>query len=112
MFQLENGVKVLLVDDKNQTSSGHEDAIAQASIVMNVGSFNDPPHRQGLAHFVEHMVFMGSKKYKVPDAYSKHMAANGGYANAYTEFEITNFQFQVQYSALEKALDMAANNLA
>ena len=58
---------------------------------MNVGSFNDPPHRQGLAHFVEHMVFMGSKKYKVPDGYSKLMAENGGYANAYTEFEITNF---------------------
>ena len=40
------------------------------------------------------------------------MAANGGYCNAYTEFELTNFQLQVQYSALEKALDMCANNLA
>ena len=40
------------------------------------------------------------------------MSSNGGYCNAYTEFEITNYQFQVQYSALEKALDMAANNFA
>ena len=38
------------------------------------------------------------------------MSSHGGYCNAYTEFEITNYQFQVQYSALEKALDMAANN--
>ena len=63
-----------------------------------------------MAHFMEHMIFMGSKKYKNVDAYSQHMASHGGYCNAYTEFEITNYQFQVQYSALEKALDMAANN--
>ena len=40
------------------------------------------------------------------------MASNGGYCNAYTEFELTNFQFVVQYSGLEKALDMCANNFA
>ena len=55
---------------------------------------------------------MGSKKYRHPQAYSDHMASNGGYCNAYTEFELTNYQFSVQYSALEKAIDMAANNLA
>ena len=77
---------------------------------MNVGSLNDPPHRQGMAHLLEHMIFMGSKKFKESDSYSKYMSSHGGYCNAYTEFEITNFQFQVQYSALEKALDMAANN--
>ena len=65
-----------------------------------------------MAHFLEHMIFMGSKKFKESDAYSGHMASHGGSCNAYTEFEITNYQFQVQYSALEKALDMAANNFA
>ena len=93
MFQLDNGVRVLLVDDKNSSSPDYGDPIAQASIVMNVGSLNDPPHRQGLAHFVEHMVFMGSEKYSEKGSYSDHMASNGGYANAYTEFELTNFQF-------------------
>ena len=79
---------------------------------MNVGSYNDPPHRQGMAHFLEHMIFMGSQKYKEEAAYSEHVSANGGYCNAYTEFELTNFQFNVQYSGLQKALDMAANNFA
>ena len=60
---------------------------------MNAGSYNDPPHRPGLAHFLEHMIFMGSSKYKEENAYNDHMAANGGYCNAYTEFELTNFQF-------------------
>ena len=86
--------------------------MAYASIVVNAGSYNDPPHRQGLAHFLEHMIFMGSQKYQSESAYSDHFASNGGYCNAYTEFEITNFQFQVQYSGLETALDMLANNFA
>ena len=95
-FELNNGVKVLLIDDKNQTSgSDSGDYMAQASIVMNAGSFNDPPHRQGLAHFLEHMIFLGSTKYPDPKAYSDHMASNGGSCNAYTEFELSNYQFSV-----------------
>lgn len=39
------------------------------------------------------------------------MAANGGYANAYTEFEWTNFHFEVMYSGLEVALDRMASQL-
>jgi len=82
--------------------------MAYASIAVNAGSFNDPKDRQGLAHFLEHMIFMGSEKFPQEDAYSEHISKNGGTCNAYTEFEWTNYQFQVTYSGLEKALDMAA----
>ena len=75
---------------------------------MNVGSLNDPPHRQGLAHFLEHMIFMGSEKYPEESAYSDLISSNGGYNNAWTEYEYTNYQFQVDYTALEKTLDMKA----
>ena len=74
--------------------------MAYASVVVNAGSYNDPPNRQGLSHLLEHMIFMGSNKYKSESAYSNHMASNGGECNAYTEFELTNFQFKVQYSGL------------
>ena len=57
---MENKIKVLLVQDNNQASASKGDAIAQVSIVFNVGSYNDPPDHQGFAHFMEHMVFMGS----------------------------------------------------
>ena len=86
--------------------------MAYCSLAMNVGCFNDPPERQGLAHFLEHMIFMGSTKYPEEDAYGSHMAKSGGYCNAYTEFEWTNFQFQCTYSGLKDSLDMAANNFA
>lgn len=91
MFMLDNGVRVLLIDDKIQSSDDHGDPIAYASIVMNAGSLNDPPHRQGMAHFLEHMIFMGSKKYADKSAYNQHMTSHGGYCNAFTEFEITNY---------------------
>ena len=80
--------------------------MAYCSFAVNVGSYNDPAHRQGLAHFLEHMIFMGSDKYPEESAFSDHISSNGGYSNAYTEYEYTNYQFQVNYKALQKALDM------
>ena len=77
---------------------------------MNVGSLNDPDHRMGMAHFLEHMIFMGSEKYPDENSYSDHINGNGGYWNAYTEMEWTNFFLEINYSNLEKALDMMASN--
>ena len=82
--------------------------MAYCSFAMNVGSHNDPTHRQGLAHFLEHMIFMGSEKYPEESAFSDLISSNGGYSNAFTEYEYTNYQFQVNYKALQKALDMKA----
>ena len=86
--------------------------MAYCSLAVNAGSFNDPPHRPGLAHFLEHMIFMGSEKYPEESSYGDWMASNGGYCNAYTEFEWTNYQFQVVYSGLQSAVDRMASNFA
>ena len=86
--------------------------MAYCSVAVNAGSFNDPSQRQGLAHFMEHMLFMGSEKYPEENCYNDHLGAFGGFGNAYTEFEWTNYQFQVNYSGLKLAIDMLANNLA
>jgi nardilysin len=86
--------------------------MAYVSIAVNVGSFNDPPQRQGLAHFLEHMIFMGSEKYPDENAFSDFVTAHGGYSNAFTEFEYTNYQFKVDYQGLQKALDLQAHLFA
>ena len=85
--------------------------MAYVSLAVNAGSFNDPQGGYGMAHFLEHMVFLGSEKYQNPSEYSDHIAANGGYVNAYTEFEWTNFYFEIAYSGLEVALDMMASQM-
>ena len=110
-FTLPNQVKVFLIQDNNQKELTDCDAMAYVSVVMNVGSFNDPKHRYGLAHFTEHMLFMGSDKYPDEGAFSDFCTANGGYCNAYTSFESTNYQFQIKYSGLREALDMFADAL-
>ena len=78
-------------------------------MAVNVGSFNDPKGGYGMSHFLEHMCFLSSEKYPKAGEYSDHIAANGGYSNAYTEFEWTNFYFEVSYSGLQVALDMMAS---
>ena len=103
-----NKLQVLLIENNNKPESQGE-AIAFASLAVNAGSFNDPEGGYGMAHFLEHMVFLGSKKYPKAGAYSEHMAAHGGYSNAYTDFEWTNFHFEVTYGGLQVALDMMAS---
>ena len=90
-FTLANGLRVLLIQDNNQKQLQTTSKMAFVSVAVNVGSFNDPPHRQGLAHFLEHMIFMGSDKYPKENEFSDHISANGGSSNAYTEFEYTNY---------------------
>lgn len=65
--------------------------MAAVSLAVNVGCFNDPHSRQGIAHFLEHMIFMGSSKYEDENEFSNFIAAHGGYTNAYTEWEYTNY---------------------
>ena len=40
---------------------------------------------QGLSHYLEHMLFMGSEKYPDENEYDSFLAKNGGSSNAYTE---------------------------
>jgi secreted Zn-dependent insulinase-like peptidase len=46
---------------------------------VNVGSFQDPVDIPGLAHFLEHMLFLGTEKYPDEAAYNKFVESHGGY---------------------------------
>jgi len=59
----------------------------------------------GLAHFLEHMLFMGTEKYPEENDYSKFLAENGGSSNAYTSSDHTNYYFDVSPKELNGALD-------
>ena len=112
LFTLENGIQVLLIQDNNAKTIGVVDqdlAMAYCSLVVNAGSFNNPSNRHGLAHFLEHMVFMGSEKYPDPSSYPEHIGTYGGFSNAYTQFECTTYTFNVTYGGLEKTLDYLAS---
>lgn len=101
VLTLSNQLRVVLIFDPNATQ-------AAAAIDVNAGSLNDPVGVEGLAHFCEHMLFLGTKKYPDKSEYSNFLSANGGYDNAYTSLENTNYYFAVNLDALEEALDRFA----
>ncbi len=63
-----------------------EDGLRKAAtaLLVNVGSYHDPPHLQGLAHFLEHMLFLGTELYPQENAYDAFLSKMGGDDNAYT----------------------------
>ncbi|MEA3290761.1 MAG: insulinase family protein, partial [Pseudomonadota bacterium] len=95
---LDNGLKVLLVSDPEADK-------AAASVDIHTGSGRDPDDRKGLAHFLEHMLFLGTAKYPEAGEYQAFIQAHGGGNNAYTSFDHTNYYFDVSPEYLEPALD-------
>ncbi len=100
-LELENGLKVTLIHDATTDS-------AAASMDVAIGSGSDPEGRAGLAHFLEHMLFLGTEKYPDADQYSRFIREHGGSNNAYTSFSNTNYFFSVESAYLEPALDLFA----
>uniref|UniRef100_A0A8C7DCC1 Nardilysin b (N-arginine dibasic convertase) n=1 Tax=Oncorhynchus kisutch TaxID=8019 RepID=A0A8C7DCC1_ONCKI len=76
-----------------------------AALCISVGSFSDPEDLPGLAHFLEHMVFMGSEKYPAENGFDAFLKKHGGSDNASTDCERTIFQFDVQRKYFREALD-------
>nr|GMD41759.1 insulin-degrading enzyme-like 1, peroxisomal [Ipomoea batatas] len=72
---------------------------------VSVGSFSDPKDLEGLAHFLEHMLFFASEKYPLENSYSNFISEHGGSTNAFTSSEHTNFYFDVNNDGFEEALD-------
>ena len=97
-FTLDNGMRVLLVSDAKFNKSG-------AALVVNTGQIDDPRETEGLAHFLEHMLFLGTEKYPEVTEYGNYIKSNGGYNNAYTSTDHTNYQLEVRHAAFEGALD-------
>jgi insulysin len=79
-----------------------------ASLDVKVGVSLDPKPLYGTAHFLEHMLFMGTKKYPKENEYSAFMQNNAGRKNAFTSLTNTNYFFDVSNHAFEEGLDRFA----
>lgn len=85
-------------------SKGSAQKKAAAAMCVGIGSFADPNEAQGLAHFLEHMLFMGSTDFPDENEYDSYLSKHGGSSNAYTETEHTCYHFEVKREFLEGAL--------
>lgn len=95
---LENGLQAYLVSDPLVDKSS-------AALTVKTGSWEDPAEHPGIAHFLEHMLFLGNKKYPHESEYDKFLTEHGGHFNAFTSNDFTGYVFTVDHSALPEALD-------
>ncbi|TFB05329.1 Putative zinc protease [Trichoderma ghanense] len=88
VIRLENGLEALLAHDPEADK-------ASAALDVNVGNYSDEADMPGMAHAVEHLLFMGTKKFPIENEYSQYLSANSGTSNAYTASTSTNYYFEV-----------------
>ncbi|KAF5373799.1 hypothetical protein D9758_000838 [Tetrapyrgos nigripes] len=97
IIKLDNGLQATLVHDPKADK-------AAASLDVAVGHLSDPDDMPGLAHFCEHLLFMGTEQFPKENEYSEYLAKNNGSSNAYTSTSNTNYYFSVATTHLPGAL--------
>ena len=88
-YQLRNGLSVVVASDLELQREA-------ACMAVAVGQMSDPPGWEGLAHFTEHMLFLGSSQFPDEAEYKKYLSANGGSSNAATGTDYTYYWFDVR----------------
>ncbi|RXF00271.1 insulinase family protein, partial [Pseudoalteromonas phenolica] len=87
-MRLDNGLRVAVVSDPSVAESA-------LSLSVGVGQFHDPENYQGLAHFLEHMIFQGSRSFPTPYTLKDFIAKHNGHYNAMTEAQLTTYFFTI-----------------
>ena len=100
-YQLDNGLTVLLENIPHRTS-------ATVGLWLPVGSRFERRSESGYSHFVEHMLFKGTKKRHYTEI-SRAVDRLGGHLNASTSKEITDYYISLSGRHLPVALDVLAD---
>ena len=99
-YSLSNGLRIIHLPSDNQ--------VAHCGLFLNVGSRDELPHEKGIAHFVEHLIFKGTKKRKAFHILSR-MDDAGGEINAYTSKEETCIHSSFLKNDYERSLELMAD---
>ncbi|MGE0735747.1 MAG: M16 family metallopeptidase [Alphaproteobacteria bacterium] len=102
-FTLPNGMQVVVVEN-------HRAPIVTHMVWYKVGSADEPPGKSGIAHFLEHLMFKGTKSLG-PGEFSKIVANNGGRENAFTSHDYTGYFQSVTVDRLETVMQIEADRM-
>jgi zinc protease len=100
IFELKNKMKVILVPS-------HKSPVVSVQMWVKTGSADEKKGEEGISHFIEHLVFKGTEKYKVGEI-ANIVEASGGELNAYTSFDQTVFYVTISKNYLDTAVDVVA----
>lgn len=98
---LKNGLRVIYQKT--------DDATVAVNVTVHVGSNNEPDGMKGIAHFIEHMLFEGTKKRPTSLAIASEIENVGGEMNAFTTNERTAYYIKIPRQYFQKALDVLAD---
>jgi len=97
-IRLQNGLQVLLISDPLADQSS-------ASVAVGSGSWSDPEEYPGMAHFCEHMLFLGTKKYPDANDFFNSLSDFNGISNAFTAPDRTVYMFSCKQEGFLDNLD-------
>jgi len=102
-FTLENGLEVVVVTNRRAPIVVH-------MMWYRVGAADEPAGKSGIAHFLEHLMFKGTKSVP-PGEFSKIVARNGGTDNAFTTHDYTGYFQKVARDKLELVMGLEADRM-
>lgn len=102
-FTLNNGMQVVVIEDPRAPVVVH-------MVWYRVGAADEAPGESGLAHFLEHLMFKGTKTL-APGEFSQRVSAQGGSDNAFTSWDYTAYFQRVAADRLEMVMAMEADRM-
>jgi predicted Zn-dependent peptidase len=100
-YTLENGLTIFLKSD-------HRIPTVSIQLWVNAGSVDETEQENGISHFLEHMIFKGTKKYTATEI-THIIESYGGIINAATSKEYTEFYVDISKTGFNDALDIIAD---
>ena len=92
-FSLDNGLEVVVIED-------HRAPVVTQMLWYRAGSADEKPGVSGVAHFLEHLLFKGTKTL-APGEFSATVARNGGSDNAFTSYDYTAYFQRIAADAFD-----------
>lgn len=102
-FELDNGLQIVVIED-------HRAPIVTHMLWYRVGAADEPVGKSGIAHFLEHLLFKGTKNL-APGAFSEIVAAQGGVHNAFTAQDYTAYYQRVAVDRLPLMMQLEADRM-
>lgn len=102
-FVLNNGLELVVVEDRRRPAVAHY-------VYYRVGAMDETPGKTGLAHFLEHLMFKGTKTL-APGEFSRRVARHGGRDNAFTSQDMTAYHQTIAADRLEMVMEMEADRM-
>lgn len=99
-YKLKNGLTVLLADSRKSP-------VVSVQMWVRTGSADERPSEAGISHFIEHLVFKGTRHFGVGEIAST-VEGDGGELNAYTSFDQTVFHVTIASAQADTALKVIA----